>query len=371
MPTDPNRPSLGDLLDFAGTAQDLAVGVGELANSLPGVSGAYKAFCRVAAGTPGGQLFDALDLGNVCTPYLQPDGRTFGGEGPPPFTGGQCPGVAYRLDGFSTVDGVQFGATGTNRLAIGPIRKDSTPLSNGDSRTRIIDSRDVAVFSISSGAGETDIVITDVRREDGLPDDCGDPPGEYEPGDGYMGEGYGNPQDIEGPDGRTRPTIVFEPTLDADGNLSIPVSIDGLELDIGNPDGAPPDVPQEPSPLLTPGPGIDGGPGSGPTPIPPGPDGSRCVAVSCKVNVSPAFRGRVSGTDGNFRYYEPQGNLSVEVEGADGFTSYQRDVIVNTDATVEAIAVEGLTIVAFRVNVLDGLSYTVTPFYRVETEEAA
>lgn len=157
----------------------------------------------------------------------------------PPFTGGQCPGVNYRINwswsapGFNsgpqTADRV--GPLGFSRAGTGSL--DCGPGGGTYNVYTVTEATGNAPVSLAAGC---DAVLNNltVERLDGQPDNCGDPPGEYPtPGDTYN---FGGDITYEGDDNTniTVPVVgVFAPIyVDVDGSLRIPVNIDvgGVEL---------------------------------------------------------------------------------------------------------------------------------------------
>lgn len=117
---------------------------------------------------------------------------------PPPFDGGQCQGVSYRV--FYTYDVVQGNPCGTqtfgafDRVKIGPIRGLRTasvgtecPCPGGGNGEVYLQSSDVnggLVEELVASRGQDCISgarITNIVRVDGGPDDCGDPSPVQEP----------------------------------------------------------------------------------------------------------------------------------------------------------------------------------------------
>ena len=375
--------NLGDLLDFVEGVSAFSNELGEAAQALPGVRGAYRQFCRIAAGTPGQALFDLVDLPNVCSPYLADDGRTFGGAGEPPFFGGQCPELydlfadaTVRRDGVVTANNIVVG-TGT-----GPIRFEVVDIPQPEGRTRLegryISQEGVMAHYVVRGtvplAGggeqvtETEISNFSLTRNDGGPDNCGDPDAPFQPGEGYQGEDYGLPVVYTDPSGRDWNVNVRTPTVRPDGGLSIPVSIDGFDLDIGLPGGG--DVPGEGSPVFGPtssGSPIGGNGGEGEVGLPEGPAGSKCIALALITSGFTGARGAVVNTAPNTRLFSVFGNLAVKVQADSGETYWSGDRTLTEERVIEPIPAEGLQIVSFRVNLETGLTYQAIPLYRADT----
>ena len=114
--------------------------------------------------------FDGL-WGGLCEPYLASIGELPGdGSIGPLAAGGQCPGIAYRI--LATNQNGQTFNVGTRT---GPITVVTGPNTNASQKELFIDGtpagNPVAVYDSTVA----------LERLDGLPDDCGDPPPEYDP----------------------------------------------------------------------------------------------------------------------------------------------------------------------------------------------
>lgn len=273
-----------DLIDYARDVGELASAIGSVAQSIPGVRAAYKASCRIFAGTPGGQALGLLNIPNICTPFLAEDGRTFGGVGDPPFFGGQCPGDIYRV----TINVIRNGNVVAGPLqdsGPGPVSVETFDNPGGGSGFQFsFADGPSTILSAGSGSQPTTYDVLSIENRTTGVDNCGDPPGDYSPGDGYEGEDYGDPQTIEGPDGNDYTIVVSPPIIDDGGGVSIPVSIDGIELDIGpgNSDSpAGPTSPDYDNPSGTNSPGPGGGADGGDNP----PDGIVVVRNTAAVTV--------------------------------------------------------------------------------------
>lgn len=151
----------------------------------------------------------------------------------PPFDGGQCPGISYRVEGVYTAGGAtEFEFV---RTTVGPIR--GTRIDDIGSRWNIIllsgESIESIIASPSkfSGATVPTARIDAAVRTDGLPDDCGSlPPPTRPPG--------GRPPIPDLPESPIVPDddpaggggFIFKPTvgpiqINIDGRVSIPVVV--------------------------------------------------------------------------------------------------------------------------------------------------
>jgi len=201
---------------------------------------AYRRVCDIHAATGLGAVGGAdIVLNPACGDYLGADLPTYQG-GQPPFVGGQCPaqydveiivqdtrnGVLQSPDnkGFNNVQGPIGGAsivpTGPRSYNVvlqtgtGPVSRGYTS-SNADTFTGAIQS---ITPQIDSGV-----------------DNCGDPPappGSYPP---TRPPGQRPPSDFTFDDGSGPPVqiSVGNVSIDAQGTLSIPVDVGGIDLDFG------------------------------------------------------------------------------------------------------------------------------------------
>lgn len=157
----------------------------------------------------------------------------------PPFTGGQCPGVNYRITWNWSAPGFNSGPQTADRTGpLGFSRAGTGSLDCGSSGLTynvytLTEGTGVNPVSLAAGCGAevNDLTVT---RLDGQPDNCGDPPAPLpEPGDTYN---FGGDITYEGDDNTniTVPvTAVFAPIfVDVDGSLRIPVNVDvgGVEF---------------------------------------------------------------------------------------------------------------------------------------------
>lgn len=165
----------------------------------------------------------------------------------PPFTGGQCPGVNYSVTIQSEVypfsDCSTFGPSVSVLGFPGPIRGLVTRTENPSGPLCTPGGNAVYIRYGTSPIQETIVAgggygatanILSVAREDGLPDNCGDPPPPpAEPGPVI----YPAPDITYNIDGDTNITVPitfeFNPAyIDVDGSIRIPVNfnVDGLDF---------------------------------------------------------------------------------------------------------------------------------------------
>lgn len=294
--------NVNDLLDLARDIGDLASATGEAAMKVPVARTAVRGFCRVMSGTPGRAALEALDIPSICSPYWAEDGRTGPTQGPPPFSGGQCEGANYRVElttNWTNAQG-QPQQSVSNNGALGPIegvqvQGNDVFITDGSSNSPRI------LFNGPSGSTVQSSNISNVTLLDPGEDNCGDPPSEFIPGTGYQGEQFDAPQMVPDQNGNNVPVIAFEPTIDASGNLSIPVNVGDVELNFGGGNGGGGETPtvdyDNPGPGESPGPG--GGPDGGNNP-PNGVDSNvRASAVTVTITTEPVNSSREVGSNEN------------------------------------------------------------------------
>lgn len=149
----------------------------------------------------------------------------------PPFTGGQCPGDSY-IANVQSATYIRFGQPVTegpfgNGIGPGPLTFESGPTFQ---RIRSAAGGILANFDISNIPDATELVSVDfnVRRQDGQPDTCGDPPGitpEYDPNDFTITPTI-NYDDADGIPRTFSPTILYKPIrVSPNGQFSVPIQI--------------------------------------------------------------------------------------------------------------------------------------------------
>lgn len=193
----------GNPLDLIETLANVAGGLGDwIANGTPAsgsiageIQQRYRDHCDawsngptwVQQVDPGARLF----LSNACSPWLDSQG-----SGDPglevPFTGGQCPGVLYRIDWSSEWEfpnGFVDDADGFYVDVPGPISGVQTR-QEGNELVRFVTDQNDNEYPFPGETNqspnpnsnyvryELDLQVT---RQDGLADDCGSPPGTVVP----------------------------------------------------------------------------------------------------------------------------------------------------------------------------------------------
>mgnify|MGYP003563682274 CR=1 FL=1 len=331
-----------------------------------GIRAGVRQYCRGAANLPFGHYTLGPAHGAtgsyVCAPYHDEQGNDPGQPPqPPPFTGGQCPvtyNVTYRLvsdDGNSPGDGSFASCPNT----LGPISTQIREVS-GLVFGGIVDGGGVERCSraLSASVSNPRVEIQSVVRVDGLPDDCGDPPGTPATppivGDPYP---WGVPE-VEPLTGV--PTFVDEPTSGPEG---ITINIDGGDINIpfsGDPGAIPPPRPED-GPLAE-GMPQPGGTGAGGEDFGDPPDGFVWVGARWELDNVPEGFGLIAGTLGNAVYPRVLGNIRLRLSAVEGGAQFPTDDIrldVERGAILRPSA--GFKVLGTYSNVIAGLVLTITP----------
>lgn len=341
-----------------------------------GLAGA-RAGCRVYGANPGQyDLRTQQIFGKRCGLYLESIGQALdGGAVGSPVVGGQCP-VLYNVSvtscgtrqqtpaGGGAIVEAGFCSTPANYSnLLGPIlgvqrRRDGDVTrvflvgGFGELEVNNFDDADGAVFFTQGWQIRTAVVAT---RVDGLPDDCGDGPIQYDP-------------DYPGPP--AGPTFTVNPTVDIDINFTVEILPDAnIRFDFGDGPETRPILPED-----DPGgggdepePGDQGEPGSGGEASPgedqedEAPPGEVLVGVLLTVTSAPST-GESFIDDTVFRW-----PCWVYMGGDDGLELHESAQFVRNSQFVYA-KVDNAT--RYRVVANVGFSVNVVPYYRpVETEE--
>lgn len=322
--------------------------------------------CRSYARGGGPQNLPGFDAawGGLCGPYLDSIGEapTPGGGVDVPFSGGQCPGVNYRVSwswsagafnsGPLTADRtgpLSFDRSGTGSLDCGPSGGTYTVITMREGTGN-------SPVNIMSGCGATLNGIT-VQRLDGQPDECGDPPPEYDPPKIKPGLPTipTTPVDFPGI-GPIGVDINFDP----DGTINVSLPDIGVEVGIEDPFGLGGDGGGTPPGGGAPPPGDVGSPGS-PEAVGPGgeaegeaPPGSVLTGVRVQITAFPNSRAKY--TEDVFRgayyvYMGVPGLLDLDFGGA----------MVRQDQFFFA---EQPNLTKWRVSANTGYELITTPYYR-------
>lgn len=203
--------------------------------------------------SPGSGQRQLKDFGGILQAAcpVPPPPPTPGGS--PPFTGGQCECVRYRVEfTFSGSDITPFSSAAFGRGPIGPVV--NGVVRPGDNRyswgwmdrgagSQCVESN----FNLRRGQGDADLprpdvnlTIDSVTRVDGLPDECGDPPaGEPEPRPPIVQPPKSPGIPYIRPDGSPGPDIFIDTRigpiyLDVDATIKVPVVVSFEGGDIEN-----------------------------------------------------------------------------------------------------------------------------------------
>jgi hypothetical protein len=315
----------------------------------------------------------------ACTPYWNSQGYDAPGPIPPPFTGGQCVGVNYRVEGTFTP---QCGATNNNWFSTsvpGPIegvidfgigyavRSGSTDVNysvttfSGDRALTDITREGISCGDIPFAAQQArgnNPIITNVIRLDGLPDDCGDLPTEIGPGDnpapdpGPLPPGTGPTVNIRG-----GVVVVLPPTLEINPDLTVELPIGEINLGTGT-GGGPAEEPLPGDELAGEGSGTGGGENDFGDP----PDGERWVGCCIAITSAPVGSGVIPSSIPHDVYPIVVGNARLKFQGPSGPLTYDTPIQKRQETSCLWEPVRGMAPVGCFVNLLPGYSYTVRPY---------
>lgn len=355
---------------------------GDAANSFPPLRGAYQLYCQVWAGSGVPSSLSQSDPVSFCAPYLAEVGQEFGEQGEP-VSGGQCPGTEYRVtfsyrwlfEGESESGIVNV----ENEILVGPVTPYSGPSPSDPNRTvwgfRGFTVQGAEKFAVVLNPNDLDpgrigsLKILDgptITVEDG-PDDCGDTPQPFLPGPGFRGRGYGDPYDYTDQNGNNNSISVGAPVVNPDGSISLPVTVNGDEFDLGVPGAQAPEGAGDFGPSFA-GDPVSPSAGGGLTPLPENPPGTVCIGIAIVLGSFLSDVGFVEGTEPNRRLFGVAGNVSLSLEANDGSVFYGEDVVLRSERTFVPIPVEGLNCVGYRLHLSSGQALSVTPVYRQDEE---
>jgi hypothetical protein len=331
----------------------------------------------------------------MCSPYWEQGGFDGPEVAPPPFTGGQCPGVAYTVSATVSATSPYTGdilTANLTRTTVGPVSEITggalstasfcTVNTNNDGRQNIRDNRlrlivtgngvpSVTESPILSGIwGPSDCTVGPdfpidvielsnivISRIDGLPDECGNAPDTIRPGPNPPPD----PGPTDGPEPTTDPDNPFGPPL-----LPIPPYIDPVfgPTDIGDPD---PDggaggtaggdgLPGDPDAIADPAGSTGAGPDGVDVDFGDPPEGRIWVAAIIEADVDSRL-GNIPGTGPAQTVYPSViGNASLIYDGARGTNNR-----VNSDSTVIARETTALVLIGCRLQAQPGVTLTVSP----------
>lgn len=322
--------------------------------------------CRAYARGGGPQNLPGFDAawGGICGPYLDSIGEApLPGEGvSAPFSGGQCPGVNYKIDWSWSAPGFNSGPQTANRTGpLGFSRAGTGSLDCGSSGATY------NVYTMTEGTGNNPVSLAagcgaelnglTVTRLDGLPDDCGGPPVEYDPPKvkpGLPTLPPSTPIDFPGVG-----PIGVDITFDPDGTINVNLPDIGVEVGIEDPFGLSDDGGDE-APPGGPPPGDVGEPGS-PVGVGAGgeeegqaPEGSVLVGLRVQIVTVPDSRTRYTPEvlrGAYYAYMGVPGLLDLDFGGSmvrqDQFLFAEKENLTN-----------------WRIKANNGYELITTPYYR-------
>lgn len=299
-----------------------------------------------------------------CAPYYDQNGDSPPAPQPPPFTGGQCPGVIYdiRYDREIRNSGCTGYSAPTTSSFQGPLTGPVTGVSVFSEAVNSSTIRDVLRVTHAGGVLETGASFRDsdcdlvarfsnfeLQRRDGQPDDCGDPPeGPLQPDPNYS-----NPVDptqpVEvtfGPNDTTI-NLDFDIRQDIDGDEYVNISGPSYEVNIGS-NGGEPRLPES-QPDATDGapsqPTGDGGEVADDLTPEEEEQGIETIGYAWSLSNYPTNAGIVQDTNPDV-FFTPLGNVQLvyDVNGSDRFSDNlpiraASGTILRSDASLKVRAV--------------------------------
>src|SRR3990172_711953 len=300
-------------------------------DGLPGhVRDQYRKRCDQFANLPGWAR--ALSNGStgtmnrICQPYWN-DGGFDGKTIDRPFTGGQCEGnytVSVLINGNllsvggespKTIAGPLGGVTRTaEQITGGPFPEFRViwAFSNDPVNKRV---------TVQLNQGQLNASSIGVAPQSGNPDDCGNPPGELEPGDNPPPD----PGPTPGPEPTTDPDDPFGvpllPIPPYDDPLGGPTPIEAPDAPVipGNPDSGPGSPENIGEPIAV---EPSGGEGEE-TPFGDPPDGSSWIGCLLNFNLPSSFGGIPGSAPANRVIARVFGNGSLVFDGGRGIAERQ------------------------------------------------
>lgn len=339
-----------------------------------------RRLCDALATNPGdfaADWFGPVGLAqSFCSPYYQQNNDA-GPTVQMPFTGGQCVGVQYnvtvnytRFDGEPQCQGSAGSSTvsGTGPVSDAGVRSVGNPQPNGDFQQEVFVSFANGDQLVAGGFidGTCPGFVVDsvsVARQDGQPDNCGDPPSTIEPDPTYS-----NPVDISSPvtinfDGGDV-DVEYDIRTDVDGDEYVRITGPSLEINVGF-NGGDPNVPSPPRPP-------ESGDPQDPTTDPDGEvappdldsDERYCIGYRWEVSGVPLARGGIPGT-GGVVYPTVFGNFAIAVESGTGEPLWLPNIPIRATRGGALVPFAELRCVRCRANIIPSHgSLIVRPIYR-------
>lgn len=289
-----------------------------------------RAACDWSA-SKGGLVSGAPWVQATCRPYWNDNPDYDVPEEPEvPFTGGQCAGVLYTVTGSVTGDrgnGQEIISSWNASGRPGPIALVTFELDSGTGGVDIDlrDGNNAVIRQLTgtfSSFGDLQFSNTNVR-EDGQPDDCGDPEGVPIPPVDVPGlPPDGTPIDVS-PPGWTGPpiTITFSPDEDPYAPIDTPFG----PGDVFAPPGQPPQSGPGSEPLPpSEGDDVAGGDPSGEEETP---GLEAVIGYSWEFPNIPSDRGGVAGKVPR-TFFEALGTIQLKLQDPDGGRYYDRQYVI-------------------------------------------
>lgn len=222
----------GFLEQVGNVARDAAQGLGCAVESYQGLIRRLTPFDSPFPGPP--SLWPLLCPDRPPPPEVFPDET-------PPFTGGQCEDASYTVEGdveyvpFDPNEPTASGGRFIRRFLEGPIfaiEDDGSPNASRGQIRHGDGSGGEQITTIPGSSIDGTWVASNITvvRDDGGPDDCGDPPPLPPPPPGPLPDLPPEDRPVTDPDGGPDIDFTFKPTvgpifIDIDNNLKIPVNV--------------------------------------------------------------------------------------------------------------------------------------------------
>jgi len=308
--------------------------------------------CRRWASGKGGGILPSRDafMRDTCTPYITGAySAPPAGSANPPFTGGQCSGVAYVVLRQNQLDTGPFGSP-ANSSGTGPVIGPYVDFDGSGVGRAGIEFASGKVQTLDGPASQVRApTIISITRSDGGADTCGNPPTQYDPGAPVTG--VPGPSPVPSPPGVPWPVPVVDITFNPDGTIGIdfgddtpPVTIDPGEDDPAG-GGTDPGEPEAGTPADT----GDGGEAEGDAP-----PGKELWALRIAINSFPPRPNQY--TDDVYR-----GVCYVYMGDSRGLDHDPAGAMLRSGQLVLAER-DGLT--KYRVTANLGYNLSVTPYWR-------
>lgn len=347
---------------------------GRLAGQLTKAAGGVA--CQAAGSNPGQWVLNTAGkafFDEMCGDYWDANG--WGSpSGEPPFLGGQCPGVLYTVtmtitstSNAGTTFNDDVALSGANRIA-GPI-KDIRIIGGGGTPYRAVaenESGQLKFFTfVSSGStwersGSSTGVSFSRPVITGADNSCGNPPPVISP---YSGPSvpYDQPQ-VVNIDNNTYEIVPIRPTINVDGEISIPVNIDGTPFDFAGDGNAEPYTGDGPVQPGSEQPGSNGPeePGA-PDDFPNPPPGREWAGAVVRLTAIPPGTGGIPQSEPNTIFPRVMGNARLRMRLDDGTVVLGEPIQIKARDELLWRPSEGLEVIGVFCNVVPLSSYSVIP----------